>query len=112
MNSVLTCGGEVGGVRVLSRAGCDRVFDVQADGPDRLIGINIKWGLGFALQNVGIVEIYGPGVASRRITTCGGSGGSTVFNDFDAHDRRVRHEPPFGARRRRSARHRHRSRGL
>jgi CubicO group peptidase (beta-lactamase class C family) len=84
VNSVLSCGGEVAGVRLLSRAGCDRVFDVQAEGPDRLLNFNIKWGLGFALQNPNIVEIYGPRVAGRRIATWGGSGGSTVFNDFDA----------------------------
>jgi CubicO group peptidase (beta-lactamase class C family) len=84
VNSLLVCGGEVGGVRLLSRAGCERVFDVQADGRDRLIGFNIKWGLGFALQNATIVELYGPRSAGRRISTWGGSGGSTVFNDFDA----------------------------
>ena len=84
VNSVLSCGGEVGGVRLLSPAGCERVFDVQAEGPDRLLDFNIKWGLGFALQNANIVAIYGPRVAGRRIATWGGSGGSTVFNDFDA----------------------------
>jgi len=84
VNSVLACGGEVGGVRLLSRAGCERVFDVQAEGPDRLLNFNMKWGLGFALQHATIVEIYGPRVAGRRIATWGGSGGSTVFNDFDA----------------------------
>ena len=84
VNSVLVGGGECRGVRLLSRAGCERVFDVQADGPDRLLNFNIKWGLGFALQNATIVEIYGPRVAGRRIATWGGSGGSTVFNDFDA----------------------------
>jgi hypothetical protein len=74
----------VGGVRLLSRAGCERLFDVQADGPDRLIGFNIKWGLGFALENSSTVEIYGPRIAGRRIGTWGGSGGSIIFNDFDA----------------------------
>jgi CubicO group peptidase (beta-lactamase class C family) len=84
LQSVLSCGGEAGGVRLLSRAGCERLFDVQADGFDRLIGFNIKWGLGFALENSGTVEIYGPRIAGRRIATWGGSGGSIVFNDLDA----------------------------
>ncbi len=84
VNSVLACGGEVGGVRLLSRSGSERVLEVQADGPDRLIGFNITWGLGFALQNSNTVEIYGPLTAGRRITTWGGSGGSTIFNDLDA----------------------------
>jgi len=84
VQSVLSCGGEVGGVRLLSRAGCERAFDVQAEGPDRLLKFNVKWGLGYALQNATIAEIYGPRVAGRRIATWGGSGGSTVFNDLDA----------------------------
>src|SRR5262249_18510449 len=84
LQSVLSCGGEVGGTRLLSRVGCERLLDVQADGPDRLISFNIKWGLGFALGNVGTVQIYGPHIAGRRVATWGGSGGSTVFNDLDA----------------------------
>jgi CubicO group peptidase (beta-lactamase class C family) len=82
--SVLSCGGEVGGVRLLSRGGCERLLEVQADGPDRLLGFNVKWGLGFALENATTVEIYGPRIAGRRIATWGGSGGSTIFNDLDA----------------------------
>jgi CubicO group peptidase (beta-lactamase class C family) len=84
VQSVISCGGEAGGVRLLSRAGCERLLEVQADGPDRLIGFTIKWGLGFALENVGTIEIYGPRIAGRRIATWGGSGGSIVFNDLDA----------------------------
>jgi hypothetical protein len=71
-------------VRLLSRGGCERLLEVQADGPDRLLGFNVKWGLGFALENATTVEIYGPRIAGRRIATWGGSGGSTIFNDLDA----------------------------
>jgi CubicO group peptidase (beta-lactamase class C family) len=60
------------------------VLEVQADGPDRLVGFDIAWGLGFALQNASTVEIYGPRTAGRRVATWGGSGGSTIFNDHDA----------------------------
>lgn len=84
VNSVLACGGQIGGVRLLSEAGCSRLFERQAEGRDRLLHFDITWGLGFALQNQTIVDIYGPRVAGRRIATWGGSGGSTVFNDFDA----------------------------
>jgi CubicO group peptidase (beta-lactamase class C family) len=85
VQSVLSCGGEVGGVRLLSRAGCERVLEVQADGPDRIVGFDTRWGLGLALQNAAIVEIYGPRIAGRRIACWGGSGGSFVMNDLDAH---------------------------
>ena len=84
VQSLLSCGGEVGGVRLLSRAGCERVLEVQADGPDRIIGFDTRWGMGLALENASIVEIYGPRVAGRRIACWGGSGGSFVMNDLDA----------------------------
>jgi CubicO group peptidase (beta-lactamase class C family) len=85
VQSVLSSGGEVGSTRLLSRAGCERLLEVQADGPDRLFGFNLRWGLGFALENSATVEIYGPRIAGRRIATWGGSGGSIIFNDLDAH---------------------------
>ena len=84
VNSVLSCGGEVNGVRFLSRAGVERAFEPQVEGPDRLFGFNIRWGLGFALENASTIEIYGPRIAGRRIATWGGSGGSIAFNDLDA----------------------------
>jgi len=84
VQSVLSCGGEVGGVRLLSRAGCERVLEVQADGPDRIVGFDTRWGMGLALQNATLVEIYGPRIAGRRVACWGGSGGSFVMNDLDA----------------------------
>ena len=84
VQSVLACGGEVNGVRLLSRAGCERALEVQADGRDRVIDFDIRWGLGYALENPSIVAIYGPHVAGRRIACWGGSGGSFVINDLDA----------------------------
>jgi CubicO group peptidase (beta-lactamase class C family) len=84
VQSVLSCGGQVRGVRLLSRAGCERALDVQAEGPDRIMGFNIRWGLGYALENPAAVEIYGPRIAGRRVGFWGGSGGSFVMNDLDA----------------------------
>jgi CubicO group peptidase (beta-lactamase class C family) len=84
VQSVLSCGGEVRGIRLLSRAGVERVLEVQAEGPDRVVDFNVRWGLGFALENPTIVQIYGPHVEGRRIACWGGSGGSFVMNDLDA----------------------------
>jgi CubicO group peptidase (beta-lactamase class C family) len=84
VQSVLSCGGEVGGVRLLSRAGCERALEVQADGPDRMLGFHLRWGMGYALENAAVVQIYGPRVVGRRIAHWGGSGGSSVVNDLDA----------------------------
>jgi CubicO group peptidase (beta-lactamase class C family) len=46
---VLACGGAVGGVRLLSQAGCDRAREVQFSGTDLRLGMQVSWGLGYAL---------------------------------------------------------------
>jgi CubicO group peptidase (beta-lactamase class C family) len=84
VQSVLSCGGEVGGVRLLSRAGCERALETQTEGPDRIFGFNVRWGLGYALENPALVDIYGPHVKGRRVAGWGGSGGSFVMNDLDS----------------------------
>ncbi|WP_225728256.1 MULTISPECIES: serine hydrolase domain-containing protein [unclassified Nocardia] len=69
VQSILVCGGTAGGVRLLSRAGCERVFEEQYRGVDRILKQPIRWGLGYRLEN--------------RTCSWGGWGGSLVFNDFD-----------------------------
>jgi CubicO group peptidase (beta-lactamase class C family) len=69
VQSVLACGGEVGGQRLLSRAGCERVFEEQYRGEDRVTGIPINWGMGYRLEG--------------RTCSWGGFGGSLVYVDFD-----------------------------
>jgi len=49
VQSVLACGGEVNGVRLLSPAGCDRAREEQFDGHDRVLGMPARWGLGYGL---------------------------------------------------------------
>jgi CubicO group peptidase (beta-lactamase class C family) len=49
VQSVLACGGAVGGHRLLSQAGCDRARDMQFDGVDRILGRRSRWGLGYGL---------------------------------------------------------------
>jgi CubicO group peptidase (beta-lactamase class C family) len=83
--SLLSCGGEVNGVRLLSRAGVERVLEVQVEGHDRVVDFEVRWGLGYALENATLVQIYGPHIAGRRIACWGGSGGSFVINDLDSH---------------------------
>ncbi|PXX59855.1 CubicO group peptidase (beta-lactamase class C family) [Nocardia tenerifensis] len=69
VQSVLACGGTVGGVRLLSQAGCERVFDEQFRGVDRVLNSPIRWGMGYRLEN--------------RTCSWGGWGGSLVLVDFD-----------------------------
>jgi CubicO group peptidase (beta-lactamase class C family) len=49
VQSVLACGGAVGGVRLLSQAGCDRAGEEQFNGVDRLLGMSVRYGLGYGL---------------------------------------------------------------
>lgn len=49
VQSVLACGGSVGGVRLLSQAGCDRAREEQFSGDDLRLGMPVRWGLGYGL---------------------------------------------------------------
>jgi CubicO group peptidase (beta-lactamase class C family) len=49
VQSVMACGGAVGGVRLLSSAGCDRAREEQFSGEDRVLGMPVRYGLGYGL---------------------------------------------------------------
>ena len=78
VHSALACGG-ANGVTLLSDAGRMRALEVQAEGVDLLLGIPIKWGMGFALESP--LRQNRPG---HRVAYWGGNGGSTCLVDFDA----------------------------
>ena len=67
VQSVVACGGAVGTVRLLSRAGADRAREEQFSGEDRILGMPVRWGLGYGL--------FGSSFG------WGGWGGSLVVND-------------------------------
>jgi CubicO group peptidase (beta-lactamase class C family) len=69
VQSVMACGGAVRGPRLLSEAGCDRVREEQFHGVDRILGMPVRYGLGYGLFGSG----YG----------WGGWGGSTVMVEPD-----------------------------
>ena len=79
--SVVSHGGEVNGVRLLSEATIDRIFDVQADGPDRvLFGVPLRWGIGYQLPGPSVPAIPdgrvagGPAGAARSSSTTSTAG--------------------------------------
>lgn len=74
--SVLACGGTVGGRRFMSPAGADRVFDVQTDGDDLALNVPIRFGMGYGLGN----ETMPLGA---RTCFWGGWGGSIIMVDLD-----------------------------
>jgi CubicO group peptidase (beta-lactamase class C family) len=70
VQSVMACGGTVHGVRLLSQAGCDRAWEEQFRGEDRILGMAMRYGLGYGLFG----STYG----------WGGWGGSMVMIEPDA----------------------------
>ena len=76
--SVVSHGGEVNGVRLLSEETIDRIFDVQAEGPDLVLMAPLKWGIGYQLPSP-----TWPVVPNGRACWWTGWGGSIVVNDLD-----------------------------
>src|SRR5262249_31031620 len=71
LQSAVACGGEVDGVRLLSPQTIDRIFDVQSNGIDLVIGMPFTFGVGYSLFPGG------------RGCAWGGAGGSRVMIDVD-----------------------------
>jgi CubicO group peptidase (beta-lactamase class C family) len=84
VQQILACGGTVRGTRVLSTAGCERVFELQAEGIDLVLGYPMQWGLGYGIGGPAINALYRNCFDGRRVAFWGGSGGSFVVNDLDA----------------------------
>jgi len=78
--SVLANGGVVDGVRLLSPKTIDRIFEPQSKGLDRVLGIPINWGIGFALPPTRMVPRL---PAGSRVCFWGGYGGSMTFIDLE-----------------------------
>ncbi|MGI6798678.1 serine hydrolase domain-containing protein [Gordonia sihwensis] len=76
--SLVSGGGAVGGRAALSRTTLERIFDVQADGVDRVLGVPVSFGLGWALPGAVM-----PGVPEGRVCWWTGFGGSVVVADLD-----------------------------
>jgi CubicO group peptidase (beta-lactamase class C family) len=84
VQSILACGGEARGVRLLSKAGCERVFEEQANSVDLVLGVPLRWGMGYALGSPLLEARVDPRVVGRRVAGWGGNGGSWVHVDMDA----------------------------
>jgi CubicO group peptidase (beta-lactamase class C family) len=72
-------GGEVAGVRLLSAAGCEKIFEEQANGTDLVLGVPIRLGIGYGLNSADTP--IGP---NPRTCFWGGWGGSVIVIDLDA----------------------------
>ncbi|MCX4781693.1 serine hydrolase domain-containing protein [Streptomyces sp. NBC_01264] len=77
--SVVSRGGTVDGLRLLSPETIDLIFEEQASGVDLVIGLPMRWGMGFALPGT---ETF-PYVPRGRRCFWGGWGGSVVCMDLE-----------------------------
>ncbi|MFE0420646.1 serine hydrolase domain-containing protein [Streptomyces tendae] len=78
--SVLSLGGTVDGVKLLSPSTIDLIFQEQANGVDLVLGVPLRWGIGYGLPQPATV----PSIPDRdRICFWGGWGGSMIVMDLD-----------------------------
>jgi CubicO group peptidase (beta-lactamase class C family) len=78
IQSVITNGGEVDGIRLLTQKTIDRIFEVQSDGMDLVLFQPLRFGIGYGLPSKQESQL-----PDRRIAYWGGWGGSIVLNDVD-----------------------------
>jgi CubicO group peptidase (beta-lactamase class C family) len=80
VQSVIANGGEAGGVRLLSAAGCEQILREQSNGTDLVLGIGLRFGIGYGLPSPDL-----PIVSHDRACFWGGWGGSVIGIDMKSH---------------------------
>ena len=80
LQSIISHGGETQGKRFLSAAGVEKLFEVQADGVDLVLGTPSRFGMGYGLNSE-----HTPISPNPRACFWGGWGGSLIVNDLDAN---------------------------
>ena len=78
--AVVANGGEVDGVRLLSPKTIDLIFEEQAHGTDLVLGLPVRFGMGYALPSEAA-----PHLPDGRVCYWGGWGGSAIIVDLDRH---------------------------
>ncbi len=77
--AIIACGGELDGIRLLTDSTIEKIIEEQTYGTDIVLGVPVRWGLGFGLTSEEMP--LGP---NPRTFFWGGWGGSTMFMDLDA----------------------------
>ncbi len=78
--TALANGGLAFGVELLSGAGCRRALEQQTDGMDAVLGLPVRFGMGYAFPSEMI-----PVSPNANTLWWGGAGGSTIVVDTHAH---------------------------
>jgi CubicO group peptidase (beta-lactamase class C family) len=79
IQSIVSNAGEVDGVRLLSPRTIELIFDQQSDGVDLVLGLPVRFGIGYALPH----PVLAPYTPNGRCCFWFGWGGSIVVNDLD-----------------------------
>ena len=79
VTAAMACGGELDGVHLLTPATLEKAIEEQCYGKDLVLGLPIRWGLGYGLTSKELP--VGP---NPRTFFWGGWGGSLVVIDLDA----------------------------
>lgn len=79
VQSLVANGGSVFGKRLMSEEGFRVIFDEQSNGPDLVLGVPIRFGMGYGLTSE--LVPMGP---NEHICYWGGWGGSSIVVDQDA----------------------------
>ena len=79
MQSLVANGGSAFGRRLISEEGCKAIFDEQSNGQDLVLGVPIRFGMGYGLTSE--LMPMGP---NEHICYWGGWGGSSIVVDQDA----------------------------
>ncbi|GAA2945506.1 serine hydrolase domain-containing protein [Streptomyces enissocaesilis] len=77
--SAVSAGGSVDGVRLLRPSTIDLIFEEQASGVDLVLGLPMRWGIGYALSEPQSL----PYIADGRTCFWGGWGGSLTVMHAD-----------------------------
>lgn len=77
--SAISLGGEVDGIRLLGPKTIDVIFDEQSSGVDLVLGVPLRFGIGYGLPLLETV----PYLPDERICFWGGWGGSIIAMDLD-----------------------------
>ena len=79
IHSMLACGGEVDGIRLLREETIARILEEQTNGTDKVLGVPVRFGMGF-----GLIDKSFPLSPNERAFFWGGWGGSIAVIDLDA----------------------------
>lgn len=80
--TAVTLGGSVDGTKVISPETIEKIFEVQADGVDVVIGFPMTFGTGYGLTSGGTGKTF-PWLPKGKVCFWGGWGGSLILMDLD-----------------------------